>query len=110
MRLTLTISLVKLMQQGKRPYGIGTWFSLGYSTIFIVASAVIAATATAFSQQMDWFHTYRGIKGTAISATFLLILAFINLVILCRTGHYFQTLKQGKTFNERLATDDGMME
>lgn len=99
----------KMMQQGKRPFGIGAWFSLGHSTIVILASAAIAATATAFSQYMDCFHNTGGIIGTAISALFLLIMAFINLVILCRTWHSFQALKQGKTFNESLATGGGMM-
>lgn len=35
----------KMMQQGKRPFGVGVWFSLGHSTIVVLASAAIAATA-----------------------------------------------------------------
>lgn len=38
----------KLMQQGKTPIAVGTFFSLGHSTIVILASLAIAATAMAF--------------------------------------------------------------
>ena len=41
----------KMMQQGKRPSGVGAWFSLGHSTIVVLASIAIAATATAFQKK-----------------------------------------------------------
>ena len=44
----------KMMQQGRRPFAVGAWFSLGHSSIVVLASAAIAATATAFSTQMSW--------------------------------------------------------
>ncbi|EFC1791264.1 TPA: HoxN/HupN/NixA family nickel/cobalt transporter [Escherichia coli] len=99
----------KLMQQGKRPFSVGAWFSLGHSTIVVLASAAIAATATAFSQRMDWFHNIGGIIGTAVSAIFLLLMALINLIILRSTWHSFQALKQGKPFNDSLVVRGGMM-
>ncbi len=33
------------MQQGQRPLGVGVFFSLGHSTVVVVATALIAATA-----------------------------------------------------------------
>ena len=41
----------KLMQGGKRPISVGFFFSLGHSTVVIVAVAVIAATAAALKTQ-----------------------------------------------------------
>src|SRR5205807_6776102 len=35
----------KLMQEGKRPLAAGLFFSLGHSTIVLIATMVIAATA-----------------------------------------------------------------
>ena len=35
----------KLMQEGKAPYSVGFFFSLGHSTIVVLASIAIAATA-----------------------------------------------------------------
>src|SRR5258707_13435374 len=32
----------KLMQQGKRPVGVGFYFSLGHSTVVVLATAAIA--------------------------------------------------------------------
>ena len=43
----------KLMQEGKRPVAVGFFFSLGHSTIVVLASAVVAATALAFKSQFD---------------------------------------------------------
>src|SRR4051794_26382652 len=37
----------KLMQAGRRPVGVGFYFSLGHSTVVVLASAAIAATASA---------------------------------------------------------------
>ena len=37
----------KLMQDGKRPYSAGFFFSLGHSTIVVLASIAIAVTAAA---------------------------------------------------------------
>ena len=37
----------KLMQHGKAPYAVGFFFSLGHSTIVVLASIAIATTATA---------------------------------------------------------------
>ncbi len=60
----------KMMQQGRRPFAVGAWFSLGHSSIVVLASAAIAATATAFSTQMSWLHDTGSVIGTAVSALF----------------------------------------
>ncbi len=39
----------KLMQDGQRPKTVGLWFSLGHSTIVVLGSLAIAATATAIT-------------------------------------------------------------
>src|ERR1700722_15482303 len=36
----------KLMQDGKRPVGVGLFFSLGHSTVVVLASAAVAVTAS----------------------------------------------------------------
>ncbi|WP_421532874.1 HoxN/HupN/NixA family nickel/cobalt transporter [Lelliottia amnigena] len=86
----------KMMQQGKRPSGVGAWFSLGHSTIVVLATVAIAATATAFQQNMTWFHETGSVIGTAVSATFLLAMALVNMVILRGVWRSFQALKKGR--------------
>src|SRR5215470_2073810 len=48
----------KLMQEGKRPVTAGLFFSFGHSTVVVLASLAVAATALAFKQQLDSFHQW----------------------------------------------------
>ncbi len=36
----------KLMQEGKRPVGVGLFFAMGHSSVVILAAAGVAGTAT----------------------------------------------------------------
>lgn len=99
----------KMMQQGQRPFGVGAWFSLGHSSIVVLASVAIAATATAFQQKMGWFHDTGSLIGTAVSAVFLLVMALINLIILRSVWHSFQALKNGEPVAADVAVSGGMM-
>ncbi|ASV56596.1 HoxN,HupN,NixA family nickel-cobalt transporter [Lelliottia jeotgali] len=99
----------KMMQQGKRPSGVGAWFSLGHSTIVVLASVAIAATASAFQKNMGWFHETGGLIGTAVSATFLLAMALVNMVILSGVWRSFQALKKGQSINAEPAVQGGVM-
>ena len=101
----------KMMQQGKKPFSVGTWFSLGHSTIVVLATIAIAATATAFSNKMEWFHETGGIIGTTVSAVFLILMALVNLVILHGVWHAFQRLKKGEQVTQNFGANmqGGMM-
>src|ERR1700761_194888 len=57
----------KLMQEGKAPYSVGVFFSLGHSTIVVLASLAIAATASAMQGRPDAFHDLGGGIGTVVS-------------------------------------------
>jgi high-affinity nickel-transport protein len=92
----------KLMQEGKKPLGVGFFFSLGHSTIVIIASALIAASAAALKGQLDQFHDLGGIIGTLVSALFLLAIGIANLVILRGVWAAFNRAKRG----ERIVDED----
>lgn len=94
----------KMMQQGRRPFAVGAWFSLGHSSIVVLASAAIAATATAFSAQMSWLHDTGSVIGTAVSALFLLAMAFINLVILRSVWRSFRAWKRGEPVSDEIVS------
>lgn len=89
----------KMLQQKIYAPTVGAWFSLGHSSIVILVTFAIAITATAFQQQMAWFHGYGGTIGTLVSATFLIVLAIINLVILRNVWLCFRKVKQGQKIN-----------
>ena len=88
----------KLMQDGKRPVAVGFFFSLGHSTIVVLASVAIAATATAFKSQFDAFQSVGGVIGTLVSALFLLAIAAMNIVILTTVYQTFRKVKAGAPY------------
>jgi nickel/cobalt transporter (NiCoT) family protein len=85
----------KLMQEGMRPLAAGLFFSLGHSTVVVVASIGVAAAASAFRDRLEDFHSIGGVIGTSISAAFLLVIAAINVVILVNVYRTFQRVKEG---------------
>src|ERR1700758_4111174 len=87
----------KLMQDGQRPVTVGFYFSLGHSTIVVVASLIVFATASMLlQQQLATVREIGSIVGTAISALFLLAIAFINLVILQGVWKTFQEARRNE--------------
>ncbi|KMO34216.1 nickel transporter [Methylobacterium variabile] len=85
----------KLMQEGKKPYSVGLFFSLGHSTIVVLASGLIAVTAAAMKDSLDQFHDIGGLIGTAVSAAFLLIIGIANLFILRGVWTAFTRVRRG---------------
>jgi len=90
----------KLMQEGKRPVAVGFFFSLGHSTVVVLASSAVAATASAFKEQLKDLHTVGGVIGTMVSATFLLLIAAINVFVLINVFKTFQRVKKGGAYAE----------
>jgi nickel/cobalt transporter (NiCoT) family protein len=90
----------KLMQEGKRPVAVGLFFSLGHSTIVVLASAAVAATALAFKRQLDSFHHWGSLAGTLVSALFLMAIAAINIAILAGVVRSFRRVKVGGSYEE----------
>jgi nickel/cobalt transporter (NiCoT) family protein len=90
----------KLLQQGKRPAGVGLFFALGHSTVVMLASAGVAATATALTGSFERFKAVGNLVGTGISALFLFVIAIANLVILSGVWKTFKQARQGDRFVE----------
>jgi high-affinity nickel-transport protein len=74
----------RLVAAGQTPATVGTFFSLGHSTIVVITSIVVAATAGAIRDRFDNYAYVGGIIGTSISASFLLILGLVNCYILVK--------------------------
>jgi high-affinity nickel-transport protein len=92
----------KLMQDGQHPLSVGLFFAFGHSTVVIIATIVIAATATALQGSVDGVQKIGGLIGTSVSAAFLLAIAAINLVILAGVWRSFRAVRRG----ERVAPED----
>ncbi|KAF2966293.1 hypothetical protein GQX73_g7249 [Xylaria multiplex] len=68
----------RLVASGQRPVTVGTFFSLGHSTIVIVTCIVVAATAGALRERFESFQYVGGIIGTSVSAAVLILLCVGN--------------------------------
>lgn len=72
----------KLVQAGKRPLSTGLFFALGHSTVVVLASLGVAATAAAMPDSVAQFHSVSGPIGTIVSAIFLIVIGIANLIVL----------------------------
>lgn len=88
----------KLMQEGKRPMALGFYFSLGHSTVVVLATIGVALAANAFKDRLEGFQDIGGVIGTSVAATFLLAIAAINVVILVNVYRAFQRVKRGGSY------------
>jgi nickel/cobalt transporter (NiCoT) family protein len=89
----------KLMQEGRRPVAVGFFFSLGHSTVVVLASLAIAATAAAMHGRLEAFKAIGSVIGTSVSAVFLLMIAVANLVILRGVWRSFRRVARGETLD-----------
>lgn len=90
----------KLMQEGKRPVTVGFMFSLGHSTIVVLGSAAIAATALSLQHRMDAVRHISGFVGTLVSTLFLFGIAIVNMVVLRSVYLAFRRVRRGERYVE----------
>jgi high-affinity nickel-transport protein len=85
----------KLMQVGQCPLSVGFFFALGHSTVVVLATVAIAATAAALQGRFEEFREIGGVIGTGVSALFLLSIAIVNLVVLIGVWRSFRHVRSG---------------
>ncbi|HET7467242.1 MAG TPA: HoxN/HupN/NixA family nickel/cobalt transporter [Candidatus Dormibacteraeota bacterium] len=91
----------KLLQDGRRPMGVGFFFSLGHSTVVLLITAALGLT-------VKWLldnGTARDIGstvGTFVSAGFLIAIGLMNLAILVDVIRLFRQMRAGEADHEHL--------
>lgn len=90
----------KLMQQGRKPVGVGLFFAMGHSTVVILAATAIALTANALSARFAAFRELGGVVAVLVSTSFLFAVAAINLAILRTVWRTFRHVRQGGAYVE----------
>jgi high-affinity nickel-transport protein len=91
----------KLMQDGKRPVGVGFFFSLGHSTVVFLLSVLIAMSAVFVKQNLPHMQSVGGVIGTSVSGTFLLVIAAINLAVLVDIYRTWRRVVGGGAYNDQ---------
>ncbi len=94
----------KLMQDGQRPVAVGTFFSLGHSTVVAALSLLIAVSAGVM-RDMPAAQRIGGLIGTGVSAAFLLVIGVINLVVLLDIWRMFREVRDGGSYSEESLED-----
>jgi nickel/cobalt transporter (NiCoT) family protein len=89
----------KLMADGQRPMSVGFWFSLGHSSVVFGLCALLAAGIRTLAGQVgddrSTLQQTTGLIGTAVSGTFLMLLAAINMVVLVGIIKVFRQMRTG---------------
>jgi high-affinity nickel-transport protein len=87
------------IEGSRRPLSVGYWFSLGHSTIVIAIGVglVIAEKAVfgAVSNNGSTLEQFGGIFGTIVSASFLFLIAILNIVILAGIVKVSRMMRNG---------------
>src|SRR5437660_10733114 len=90
----------KLLQDGKKPLGVGFFFSLGHSTVvFLIALALGVATQFVVTNLVNGngeLKSLGGLIGTGVSGIFLLLIGILNLIILLDILRLFRRMREGQ--------------
>ncbi len=90
----------KLMGQGKRPVGVGLYFSLGHSSVVFALSAAVAMGAVVLKNHVGDLQNFGNIAGTLISALFLFGIALMNFMVLTGILKTFRHVKAGGLYED----------
>jgi high-affinity nickel-transport protein len=90
----------KLLQDGRKPVGVGFFFSLGHSTVvFLIACALGLAVKWIVEGVVGNGGALRsigGAVGTMVSGAFLVAIGIMNLVILLDIIRVYRRMKRGE--------------
>ena len=90
----------KLMAEGRRPLGVGFFFSLGHSSVVfglaLLVSLGVQAVVGPVADDSSALHHYTGLIGTGISGFFLYLIAAFNIVIFVGIMRVFTAMRRGE--------------
>ncbi len=90
----------KLMEDGRRPLGVGFFFSLGHSSVVFGLAVLIAlgikAVTGPVADDSSALRHYTGLFGAGISGAFLYLIAAINIGILAGILRVFAAMRRGE--------------
>ncbi len=95
----------KLMQEGKRPVGVGFFFSLGHSTVVFGLSIAVAVSAAFVKKNLPSLRSAGVVIGTAVSGVFLVLIAIINLIVLIDIYKTWRKVARGGTYDDQTLDD-----
>jgi nickel/cobalt transporter (NiCoT) family protein len=76
----------------------GFFFSLGHSTVVVLASVGVAVATSAMQGRFDHYKEIGGVVGTLVSALFLFAIALMNLIILRSIYKAWRNIRSGGAY------------
>ncbi len=90
----------KLLQSGRKPVGVGFFFSLGHSTVVFLIAVALGLAVKWIVQGVVSGHgelrTAGGAVGTLVSGSFLILIGVFNLVILLEIVRVYRNMHAGR--------------
>src|SRR5436190_7094425 len=95
----------KLLQRGRKPVGVGFFFSLGHSTVVLLIAVALGLAVKSIVQGVvggGELGNIGGAVGTLVSGGFLVLIGLMNLVILLDIIRVYRKMRQGDYDRESL--------
>jgi len=89
----------KLIQEGKRPVGVGLFFALGHSIVVAIVAGAVACASTLLGR-FQGLRDLGALLGTGVSALFLLAIATMNVLIFASTYRAYRRVRAGGAYQE----------
>src|SRR5919197_163957 len=91
-----------LMAKGRKPLGVGFFFSFGHSSVVFGLSLGLAVAAKSVQSHIPAFQDLGGVIGASVSGTFLWIIGLLNLAVLIGILKVWRQAKRGAFDREEL--------
>src|SRR6202049_5029923 len=99
----------KLLQDGRKPVGVGFFFSLGHSTVVFIIAAALGLTVKwivdGVAGNGGQLKTVGGMLGTVVSGGFLVLIGLLSRVVLLDIVRVYRRLKAGGYDDKSLELD-----
>ncbi len=90
----------KLLQEGRKPMGVGFFFSLGHSSVVFIISLLLGLAVNVVVKNVEGqsgtLSSTGAMIGTTVSGVFLLLIGLVNLLILLDIVKVFQRMRRGE--------------
>jgi nickel/cobalt transporter (NiCoT) family protein len=96
----------KLLKDGRKPVGVGFFFSLGHSTVVFLIAVALGLTVKwivdGVVSDSGHLRTVGALIGTTISGGFLVLIGILNLIILLDIVRVYRRMRAGEYDRESL--------
>jgi len=91
-----------MLQKGRRPLGVGFFFSLGHSSVVLALAIAVVFAADWAKTSMPMLKEAGGLIGASVSGTFLLVIAVLNTVVLLGILRVWNLARRGTHSHDHL--------